>query len=97
MQLLDGLLSKEMTFREVEKSLEIKSMHLAKDVLLQKVECETWEEAAEALPQYCNEQAMSQFKVVKGKALPDDFRVSVTFTLTYALILTHCSFPCIYL
>lgn len=66
-----------MTFREVEKkSMEIKSMQVAKDVLLQKVECETWEEAAESLPHYCNEQALSQFRVVKGKALPDDFKVS---------------------
>ena len=72
MQLLDSLLRKEMSFREVEKkSMGIKSMQVAKDILLQKVECETWEKAAEVLPHYCNEQALSQFKVVKGKALPD--------------------------
>lgn len=76
--MLDGLLQNELTFREVEKkSLEVKSLKVAKDVLLQKVECNTWEEAAEALPQYCNEEALTQFRVVKGKALPDKFKVSV--------------------
>ena len=55
MQLLDSLLRKEMSFREVEKkSMGIKSMQVAKDILLQKVECETWEKAAEVLPHYCN-------------------------------------------
>ena len=79
MKLLDSLLRNEITFREVEKkSMEIKSMQAAKDVMLQKVECETWEEAAESLPHYCNEQALSQFKVVKGKTLPDGFKVSLS-------------------
>jgi len=76
---LDCLLQNEMTFREVERrSTDIKSMQVAKDVLLKKVECDSWEEAAEALPQYCNEQALSQFKVVKGKVLSDDFKVHET-------------------
>ena len=68
--------------------MEIKGMQVAKDVLLQKVECETWEEAADSLPHYCNDRALSQFRVVKGKALPDDFKVSVTFMGTRYNILT---------
>ena len=48
-------------------------------MLLHKVECETWDEAAEALLRYCNEEALSKFKVVRGKALPDDFNVSIIY------------------
>lgn len=75
---MDGLLNHTLTFGEVEKtSQEIKSLHFAKQIFLQKVECDTWDEAVDALPDYSNEQTLSQFKLVKGKPLPENFKVGV--------------------
>ena len=54
--LLDGLLENSFTFSEVEKkSQNSKSLQTAKEALLQKIECSTWDEGVEAVPKYCNE------------------------------------------
>jgi len=75
---LDGLLNHTLAFGEVEKmSQEMKSLHIAKHVFLQKVECDTWDEAVAALPDYSKEQTLSQFKLVRGKPLPENFKVGV--------------------
>ena len=67
-----------MTFGEVEKmSQKIKSLHIAKHVFLQKVKCNTWDKAVAALPYYSKEQTLSQFKLVRGKPLPENFKVGV--------------------
>lgn len=48
MQLLNGLLDKSLTFREVEEnSQSIKSIQCTRDAFLKGVDLETWEEARE--------------------------------------------------
>ena len=93
MQLLDSLLKKEMSFREVKKkSMGIKSMQVAKDILLQKVECETWEKAAEVLPHYCNEQALSQFKVVHCQTILKSVRFTTCLGFVALMLSLHRCF-----
>ena len=54
--MLDSLLNEELTFREVEKiSSDKKTLQCTKKAYLREVECSTWEEAEEVLPEYSKE------------------------------------------
>ena len=65
---MDSLLNVELTFGEVEKiSAEKKMLQCTKEAYLREVECGTWNEAIEALPDYSREDILTQYRVQKGK------------------------------
>ena len=71
---MDSLLNVELTFGEVEKiSAEKKMLQCTKEAYLREVECGTWNETIEALLDYSRE--LTQYRVQKGKKLPDKFQV----------------------
>ena len=80
-ELLGGLIDGSHSFSEVEKeSNDLKSTRAFKDALVKEVGC-TWEVAAKKVPQYTGDLAsiQRQYKVVRGKLLPSDFKVIYVF------------------
>lgn len=75
--LLDGLLDNSLTFNEVEqKSHQLKAFDCTKEAFVKEIGC-VWEEAVEAIPEYANQKVLGRYKVIKGKALPQDFQVKL--------------------
>ena len=36
----------------------------------------SWEEAVEATPEYTDDKVLSRYKIIKGKTLPENFKVN---------------------
>ena len=52
-----------------------KNMQHAKEAYLKEVDCSSWEEAVEELPEYSRIEVLSNFVVPKGRALSNKFQV----------------------
>ena len=78
--MLDGLLDGSLSFSDVEReSLASKSIDTLKDAFSKQTGC-TWEEAVKEVPQYANEKVLKKYKVTKGKAPPQEFKVQIPQT-----------------
>ena len=67
-----------MSFSEVEReSGASKSLETLKDTFIKYAGC-SWEEAVTEVPQYADENVMKKYKVTKGKAPPEEFKVVFT-------------------
>lgn len=78
-QVLDDLLDRSISFVEAEgRSMELKAVASAKVALLAEVELDNWEEAKTTIPEFTNEGILSNFKLQRGKPLPQSFKV-ITF------------------
>lgn len=73
-------------------------LQCTKEAYLREVECGTWNEAIEALPDYSREDILTQYRVQKGKKLPDKFQVM--WNIKDRLYFVHddiCVLLCIYM
>ena len=74
---MDSLLEKTLSFQEAEKqSKEKKTVQHAKEAYLKEVNCSSWEEAVEELPEYSRMEVLSKYMVPKSQALSNKFKVS---------------------
>lgn len=60
-------------------------LQCTKEAYLREVECGTWEEAEEVLPEYSKEDRLSQYRIQRGKTLPQKFQVIMGF-ITHVLL-----------
>lgn len=76
-ELLDGLIARNLSFSEAEKSIEeLKALGATKEVFLKETGFGSWPEAQAKVPMYASDSELKKFKVQKGKALPKPFSVS---------------------
>ena len=87
--MLDGLLDGSLSFNDVEReSLASKSLDTLKDAFSKQAGC-TWEEAMKEVPEYANEKMLQKYKVTKGKAPPQEFKVQIPQTHSAGIFPTH--------
>lgn len=70
--MLDGSLS----FGDVTKtSGQMKAVTTAKQLLLQEVALQTWEQVETSIPEFASEDVLGKFQLQKGKPPPKSFKV----------------------
>lgn len=87
-----------MSFSEVEReSGASKSVETLKDTFTKYAGC-SWEEAVKEVPQYADENVLKKYKVTKGKAPPEEYKVVLITkrTIYISCIMILCTYIHIY-